>query len=177
MHTPSATTSAQILRAGGVSRPLARHRQRGGSAPLPAPPAPHRRARPDRQHHSLGTAVLLPRHARQAGGSAPPRLVPKAHRLPVVLSLEEVARFLEATSEPYTKLRSAWPMAPACALPRSRPLRWATSIPNACWCVLSRAFGSAFPSLQANATGLLRMVCRRSVRKCTALDRSYQYTC
>ena len=54
-------------------------------------------------------------------------------KLPVVLSVEEVARLLDAVPGPGLIARpSGSAMAPGCGRPRSAPSRWPTSTASAC---------------------------------------------
>ena len=85
----------------GLPRPLARHGDGRGPAPVPGAADAGRRAAADHQQLGVGAALLLHRDARPARPGAPARPSCRHPRkLPVVLSPEEVARLLEAAPGP-----------------------------------------------------------------------------
>ena len=80
-----------------VPRPLARHGELRGRAPLSAASGGERRRRADHQPDRLGAAVLLQGHARAPRHRrAHCTFIHEPRKLPVVLSPEEVARLLDA---------------------------------------------------------------------------------
>src|SRR6476619_2647243 len=86
-----------------LPRPVARYGHGRGSSPLPAAPDRGRHPAADHQRCGFGAAVLLLRHAGPARRDQTADVRREPRKIPVVLSPEEVARFLEAAPGPKYK--------------------------------------------------------------------------